>query len=308
MRRSTCLSLVALAGLSGLSLVVSGVAPAATTAAPQAHRTIVNAPRHGSLVSSQRASGTRNAAWTATNWSGYGENLDVTGATGTWTIPAVSATSSPTYSSMWVGTDGFSNGKLIQAGSEQDYYSGATHYDCWWEILPAAETQLSTTTYPCAPGNTMVVDIYETAGSVTSGGKIKNVWVITMANLTKGWLYSTTQGYLGGVPTGTDKGAAKSAEWIIEAPQVNGSTATLSHYTINPPAGSGAFRSVGITTAVTPVGAGAPKFVPAGLSYTADSGTMVQANVIVSSPSQLNTAATAFNMAYGPTTPAAPTN
>ena len=50
----------------------------------------------------------------------------------------------PTYSSAWIGVDGFNDNDLIQTGTEQDYYSGGAHYDAWWEILPAAETEIST--------------------------------------------------------------------------------------------------------------------------------------------------------------------
>ena len=86
--------------------------------------------------------------WAAENWSGYAETGTFTGVSGTWTVPAVSATSSSTYSSAWIGVDGFNDNDLIQTGTEQDYYSGAAHYDAWWEILPAAETEISTSIVP----------------------------------------------------------------------------------------------------------------------------------------------------------------
>ena len=46
-------------------------------------------------------------------------------------------------SSAWIGVDGFNNSNLIQTGTEEDYYSGAAHYNAWWEILPASETALA---------------------------------------------------------------------------------------------------------------------------------------------------------------------
>ncbi len=47
-----------------------------------------------------------------------------------------------TYSSSWIGIDGFNNSNLIQTGTEQDYTSGGAQYCAWWEIFLAAETQI----------------------------------------------------------------------------------------------------------------------------------------------------------------------
>ena len=54
-------------------------------------------------------------------WSGYAETGTFTGVTSTWTVPSVGSSAAPTYSSAWIGVDGFNNNNLIQTGTEEDY-------------------------------------------------------------------------------------------------------------------------------------------------------------------------------------------
>lgn len=241
------------------------------------------------------------STWAAENWSGYAETGTFTGVSGTWTVPAVSATSSSTYSSAWIGVDGFNDNDLIQTGTEQDFYGGAAHYDAWWEILPAAETEISPSSYPIAPGNKMSASIYETTSTSGGGGfghhrgSSGHVWVITISNVTKGWTFSTSQAY---------SGPGSSAEWIMEAPEVGGRIAPLAHYTITPATGTGDFDNAGIQRAI--VGSGSPTYTAAGLNYSNDSGVMIQNSVQVSTPGMPDTADTAFNVAYGSSEPGTP--
>ena len=131
--------------------MVAGATAAVTPAIVHAARVPVAAARGGD--------GAVRSTWSASNWSGYAETGTFTGVTGTWTVPAVSTSSSATYSSAWIGVDGFNDSNLIQTGTEQDYYSGSAHYDAWWEILPASETEISPTTYAVAPGDRMSASI-----------------------------------------------------------------------------------------------------------------------------------------------------
>ena len=227
--------------------------------------------------------------WAASNWSGYAETGTFAGVTSTWTVPTVAASSSATYSSAWIGVDGFNNSNLIQTGTEEDYYNGAAHYNAWWEILPAAETALPGS-YAVAGGDRMSAKIYETSrprrsrrggrfGRGGRGGTTEHVWDIMISDTTRGWTYSTSQAYAG---TGT------SAEWIMEAPEVNGRIATLAHYsdqradrasaTSTTPACSRASRA-----------ARRPTPVP-GSTTQNDSGVMIQNNVQVSTPGNPDTA------------------
>jgi hypothetical protein len=250
--------------------------------------------------------GVRNT-WAASNWSGYAETGTYDGVAGTWTVPSVAATSSATYSSAWIGVDGFNNSDLIQTGTEEDYYSGAAHYNAWWEILPAAETALPSQ-YTVAAGDRMRASIYETSSTTTvgggggrfgrggRGGTTEHIWDITIADTTRGWSYSTSQAY---------NGPGTSAEWVMEAPEVNGRIATLAHYTITPPSGVGDFDNAGVLTSIP---TGTPTYAGAGLNYANDSGVMIQNNVQVSTPGDPDSPAlSAYNVAYGSTLPSTPT-
>jgi hypothetical protein len=148
----------------------------------------------------------------STNWSGYYETTGApyTEVKSTWQVPSVSKSTGSSYSSSWIGIDGATNTHLIQTGTESDYYGGKAHYDAWWEILPAPETVIAG--LAVSPGNTMSASIVKHSGTE---------WTIDLANLTTNRSFTINKTY---------KGPAASVEWIEEAPTVNGSIATLAHY------------------------------------------------------------------------------
>ena len=128
----------------------------------------------------------RNAGWASSNWSGYARTGTYTRVTGAWVVPSVASSRKATYSSQWVGIDGFNNSKLIQTGTEADYFNGSAHYAAWWEILPAAETVIPSITV--RPGDHMTASI--TKGSGTS-------WTITITDTTTSKSFSTVRTYTG---------------------------------------------------------------------------------------------------------------
>ncbi len=89
-------------------------------------------------------------ASSSTNWSGYAAatSLDdpqsgsVTAVSGSWIVPTVTATSSrgTTYSSVWVGIDGYSNSTVEQIGTEQDVVNGTPEYSVWWEMYSSGRS------------------------------------------------------------------------------------------------------------------------------------------------------------------------
>jgi hypothetical protein len=294
------------AGLLGATLTLAAGAGAGTVA--NAAPAIVHAPR----IPGPGVGNGLHSTWSASNWSGYAETGSFAGVSGTWTVPSVAASSSPTYSSAWIGVDGFANSSLIQTGTEEDYYSGAAHYNAWWEILPAPETALPSG-HSVNPGDTMTASIYETTAPTAAppvhgrshggggGGTSQGQWVITISDTTPGhaWTFSTTQSY---------NGAGASAEWIMEAPQIGGRIGTLAHYTITPAtAGAGDFDNAGILKSAV-VSGSTPSYTPAGLNYQADSGVMIQNRVQVSTPGNPDSALNAFNVAYGSALPATPSS
>ncbi|WP_246188024.1 G1 family glutamic endopeptidase [Paenibacillus tengchongensis] len=163
------------------------------------------------LIDKSNSVRTRRAGfgWNSRNWSGYA----VTGAKGSikrisaeWNVPVVNPSERPTYSSAWIGIDGFKNGSLIQTGTGHESANGSVNYYAWWEILPASETVIP---LPVSPGDRMYALIYK-----LRPGK----WVIFLRNFSKGWFFRTVQKYTG---------PHNSAEWVVEAPLVGGNVAAL---------------------------------------------------------------------------------
>jgi hypothetical protein len=209
-----------------------------------------------------------NSGWASANWSGYA----ITGGTynsitGEWIVPTVQRTSRPTYSSTWIGIDGFNNSDLIQTGTEQDYYNGSAHYYAWWEILPAPETVIPSMTIH--PGDRMYADIENLGGGL---------WSITIKDLATGQSFTTQQYY---------SGPQTSAEWIEEAPTVGSRIATLAHYgqtTLDPGTVNG----------------GNPNLT------ASDGGVLIQNGSQVSTPSNPDSDTDGFNVAYGSAQPSPP--
>jgi hypothetical protein len=170
--------------------------------------------------------GLRNE-WISSNWAGYELANFQTGqryirAHMSWVVPSVSygpstdSTSSPQYTANWVGIGGFcensvcseADNTLIQLGTEQDVApSGATQYYAWYEILPAAETPITTLTIH--PGDVMTASL--TCGSTCS--QRKQVWTLSMTDETTRQSWSRTVSYAS---------SKLSVEWIEEAPYLNG--------------------------------------------------------------------------------------
>ncbi len=291
--RRCVLTVVSAASIVGSMTTFAVVSEAG--AAPSSAPTLTNLPRQAVAPPFGV-----HSTWAASNWSGYAETGTFTGVSATWTVPTVAASASATYSSAWIGVDGFNNSNLIQTGTEEDYYNGAPHYNAWWEILPASETALPGSNV-VSGGDRMKASIYETSGTVTTGNghrrSTEHVWTVTISDTTRGWNFTTQQAY---------NGAGTSAEWVVEAPEVGGRIATLNHYTIAPPSGIGDFDNAGVLSTV--VTGGTPTYNPANLNYTNDSGVMIQNKVQVSTPGDPDTPAfTAFNAAYGSMLPLTPT-
>ncbi len=310
-------------------LVVSAMAPSvaqATTALMQMqpdHSTGRTAPSGRSTGSS---ASTSSPCWASSNWSGYAlsettpaglscvpaSGTAYTSVSATWTVPTVTGSSSSghggggggfggrdaisgrggggggsssTYSAVWTGIDGFSNDDLIQAGTEQDYADGAASYSAWWEILPAAETDIPSITVD--PGDSITVTITKETSSITSPASCSaGKWLITLSDNGSSSHaaqpeFATCQSY---------SGPGTSAEWIVEAPEVNGRIATLADY------GSTTF---GLSPSVLTVN-GADTDLAAG-----NGGEMEQNGEVVSVPSS-PTDGDAFSCAYGSTAPSPP--
>jgi Peptidase A4 family len=219
---------------------------------------------------------------TSGNWSGYvATSTTYTNIGGSWVVPSVQPTPLFTASSSWIGIDGNSNTNtnLIQTGTEQDYTPGSgASYDAWWEILPAAETKLSTSKYPVKPGDQMFAEINQEHGST---------WYILLEDHTAGWAFSIEQTY---------SGPLTSAEWIQEA------TAFGSKGKPAVPAILAKYGSIPFTRAFDndPDGETSPDL------DASEELAMVQGSVQVSTPSTPVCTANGFTVAYGATQPPNP--
>src|SRR6185437_6005583 len=153
--------------------------------APALEHTIIHngrarlVPRGGAPDLARNArSGIANdaASVTTMNWSGYavvdGANPFQSGTTvyGEWVVPVAqqatgSCTGTWSYSSEWVGIDGFTSSDVLQAGIEVDAFcsSGSTRavYSAWYEWYPDAETRI--TNLSPAPGNTTGAEVWNTS-------------------------------------------------------------------------------------------------------------------------------------------------
>ena len=253
--------------------ITTGVSLLATVAAlvlvsPPATGAVTGVASHPRIGAKLPSGGSSNAGWASSNWSGYAvTGGPYTSITGSWNVAPVSRSTRATYSSTWIGIDGFNDSNLIQTGTEADYYNGATHYDAWWEILPAAETVIPSLSVQ--PGDQMTADIHRLANGQ---------WSITLSDSRGNQSFSITQSY---------KGQLTSAEWIEEAPSI-GRIATLAQY------GSPLTIDPGTVNGANP-----------GL-VAADGGVMVQRAGQVSTPSNPDSDTDGFAMRYGSSVPSPP--
>jgi hypothetical protein len=186
-------SLLALAIVPALAQIPSKTAPKTIT--PRQH-----APRKIYLGTAPRVIGNVTVE-ESTNWSGYAvEGTSFTKALGSWTVPSVNCSKTPnTYSSFWVGIDGWTSTTVEQTGTDSDCDGRTPSYYAWYEFYPAGSVLVSSV--PVSPGNHMSASVTYNSGSS---------FTVTITNESTGKSFSKT---------GTVSGAKRnSAEWIAEAP------------------------------------------------------------------------------------------
>jgi hypothetical protein len=173
-------------------------------------------------------------AVTTANWSGYvaATNLSrlqansVTEVSGSWTVPKVTGPSTgSTYSSVWVGIDGFNNSTVEQVGTSEDVINGAPVYQAWWEMFSSGRGQpeqvISRMTVE--PGDSITASVqYITSG--THAGHF-DLSIIDNSRPNDSFsIYASSSQYQ------SPLAQRSTAEWIVEAPTVNGSIAQLANF------------------------------------------------------------------------------
>jgi hypothetical protein len=262
--RTIAFALVASNGASAFTerfyvLLASAAAKAATNPSLP---TSTKAPATPTIPSTTTVPGTTPslpvASEQSSNWSGYAAvGGPYTVVKGSFTVPSpAEGTPGGDQVSEWVGVDGMSasDSSLIQAGVEEypDPYDPAGFVvQPWWEILPAAETNITTMTVNA--GDDVTVTIWQVSGTT---------WEIRLVDDTTGQGFTT--------PPEQYTGPGSTADWVVEATtecQFQCQTSQLAPY--SPPV---SFSDLGMS--------GAPKSL--------NEVTMVQGQGVVSTPSALS--------------------
>ena len=187
--------LLVLAAAPALAQVSSGPDATSTTAVSARQ----HAPRRVAGLRPDRVVGNVTIS-DSTNWSGYAvTGSSFTSAKGSWTVPSVNCAKTPnTYSSFWVGIDGWTSSTVEQTGTDSDCNGSSPSYYAWYEFYPKGSVNISSITV--VPGDQM-------SAAVTYSG---SEFTITITNETTGKTYSKSSKVSGAKRT--------SAEWIAEAP------------------------------------------------------------------------------------------
>jgi len=183
---------------------------------------------------------------TSTNWSGYaafGGSNAFTSVTASWVQPAVDCSSgATTYSSFWVGLDGYNTSTVEQLGTEADCSGGHARYSSWWETYPRPSYSAPVTV---TPG-------HRYTASVTAGSK--GTFTLKLVDNTTPQTFTTTQK--------ASSAKRASAEVVAEAPWsgsvlplANFGTVSFTGATANgPTTGIGTFPNVDPITMLNPAG------------------------------------------------------
>jgi hypothetical protein len=207
MVRRWCIPLAGLA-LAGGALAAS--APAAAASHPARPTIHLGRPAmHGTAP--MAALGRSANAAASQNWSGYAAHAKAYNKiSASWVEPTAHCASSRTFSSFWVGLDGYNSQTVEQTGTEVDCVSGHARYFGWYEMFPAFPVNFSN---PVHPGDHFT-------GSVTFTGS--GHYTLVLKDTTRGWSHTVHK-----TRNGTRH---SSAEVIAEAPSSSGGILPLTNF------------------------------------------------------------------------------
>ncbi len=155
-----------------------------------------------------------NDTVTSSNWSGYAveaaSGQKFTDVIATWVEPAATCTTNQAqYASFWAGIDGYSSSSVEQTGADSDCRGRSRpSYYAWYEMYPANSVELSPSSYPVSPGDTLTSEI-----------SVKGSTFTLSLKSSRGWHFTSNQ---------TGSGLAQSsAEVIAESPEICSLTCSL---------------------------------------------------------------------------------
>ena len=152
---------------------------------------------------------------TSSNWSGYaayGSPGSFNSVSANWVQPQVTCDTRTTYSSYWVGLDGYNTNTVEQLGTEADCSSGVAKYYAWYEMYPHWGYYINMQVH--------AGDSFK--ASVTA--QSRNYYQLKITDVTTGRSFSTTQRL---------NAQRASAEVVVEAPWSNGTLPLANFGTAN---------------------------------------------------------------------------
>ena len=235
--------------ITGVSALVAGPAVAAAAVPHRVGHARSASPGLGApfiRTNGEGALPSQGGTVTSTNWSGYAVTPaggNITAVSSTFTVPTAGLVL-PGFAASWTGIGGYTSQDLIQAGVAEDSVPSnpllGAQYFAWYELLPGASVPLTNCTGDTSctvnPGDSVSVDIHQTAD---------NIWTIGVAD-SGHWTWTASDvSYVS---------SHSSAEWILEAPQVDGVQSLIAGV------GTAHFGPVSTFT----VGSGAPMTIASG--------------------------------------------
>jgi hypothetical protein len=226
----------------------------------------------------------------STNWSGYVATAPAGDAfsdiSSTWVVPTIKDVgTTPAYSADWVGFDGVTDSTVEQCGTSGDLESnGTTSYYAWYEFYSLPEVQIPSTTLAIHAGDKITAEVtFEPLES--SAGSYAYLFDIT--DVTTGDSFNNN----GNPEITASNDLRSSAEWIAEAPTVNGSQATFANY--------GSITFSNDVAAALPVGSTSAGTDQPLSAYNPSEVIGEQSSAYISVPTSLNSTGDAFNIIYG---------
>jgi hypothetical protein len=130
-----------------------------------------------------------------------------------------------TYSSVWVGIDGYTSSTVEQVGTEEDYVNGHAVYDAWWEMYSsnAQQPEQVISGMTIEPGDSITASVQYITTGAHAGQFLLSITDSSHANDSFS-VYETSSAVQNPTATRT------SAEWIVEAPTVGNSVSSIANF------------------------------------------------------------------------------
>jgi Peptidase A4 family len=145
---------------------------------------------------------------------------------GSWTVPTVTSSSSgTTYSSVWVGIDGFNSSTVEQVGTEEDIENGHAVYNAWWEMYSSGKQQPEQviTGMTVDPGDSITASVQYITTGAHAGQFLLSITDSSHANDSFSTYETSSQ-------VQSPQASRSSAEWVIEAPTVGNNISALANF------------------------------------------------------------------------------